>query len=61
MTDFVNASISDKSAKDKTDALKRDFALHVLLISRDLRVSTSEAKFVAWSEGVSGLAKRLLK
>ena len=48
-----------KQALKEETALKRRFSLHVNLIAEQEGVTTTQAKFLAWSEGPKGLDKRL--
>lgn len=45
----------------KMKATKDDFALHCLLIQKQDAVTPTQSRFIAWSEGESGLTKRLGK
>lgn len=52
----------DQQEKDIAKAMrlaKGDFSLHIGLIMRETGCSATEAKFRAWTEGKSGLDKRL--
>lgn len=45
--------------KKREAAQKRRYDLHVSLIREQDEKTTSEAKFIAWTEGEKGLADRL--
>lgn len=64
MTDADEKNKAEREANVKAAALalrkeKQDFNLHIGLIQRETGCSATEAKFRAWVEGKTGLAKRL--
>lgn len=47
-----------KDKKEEAEA-KRKFELHVRLIAHQEGIPESRARFIAWTEGPTGLEKRL--
>lgn len=45
--------------KKQQAALKADFALHVALIQKQDGATQTNARWLAWTEGQAGLARRL--